>query len=269
MSKSSGVPYFNGDPLCHNGLITSMNASVQPIMTVYPRTIGGVLKAGGVNTKTISLDCSIITPTDATRSECEDLMNTINEKFGPATGTLVVDDNSYPNCSVNGIKYDSKIVDNFIKFSIEFRLGDQTDASITPLHLYEDTRGRVGSFTVEDKGTFTLLHNVDITRDLANDLTIKIADKDDSDEVMTFSGGFETITAYCWMKAAGDQQEDGWKQTVGAYIYRIMTEVVGEMGTLSLGTSVINNCLFTDVTLNEVWPTSARYQLTFLVSLQC
>ena len=71
------------------------------------------------------------------------------------------------------------------------------------------------------------------------------------------------------MKAAEDFQELEWRQTVGAYIYNYVNGPIGDIGTLYLGGKTISNCLFTEVRLTELWPTSARYELQFIVSLQC
>lgn len=271
MAKSSGIPYFCGEQLAHNGRITSMVGSVQPIMKVYPRTIGGVIKAGGTNDKVITVECGIISPPDATRAQVEEMMNTLNEKFGPKVGTLLIDDNEYLNCAINTITYDTDLTDGYLKFTIDFHLGVQEDGGyrqLTPSHLFYDSRGRVGIFQSQGK-TFHIVHNIDITRNLENRLDIEVADKNDKDKTIKFNGGFEMVTGYCWMKAAEEYQEDGWRQTVGAYIYDIMTGPLGDIGTLTIDTMTIKNCLFTSVKLLEVYPTSARYQLEFIVSLQC
>lgn len=284
MAYSSGIPYFCGDRLAHNAEITSMAANVQPIVKVYPRTIGAILKGGGTAKKTLTLTCRVIPPSGVSRADVEQFMHTLNENFGPRMGTLEVDNNEYLNCAINRITYDPKIVNNYLIYDIEFDLGVQLDGplpnnvtrQLVPSKLFADTRGRPAQFIKtygegldEVTRTFNFWHNVDIVRNLENRLTIELFDKYSKDESIKFNGGFETITAYCWMKAAGEDQEDGWRQTVGAYLYNIMNGPLGDMGTLTLGGNVISFCLFTDVKLTGVWPTSARYELTFLVSLQC
>lgn len=280
MGKSSGIPYFVGERIAHTGYISDMVASVQPIMKVYPRTIGGVLKAGGITNKVITVENSIIGDGTQTRGDFEEYMHEFNEKFGPQKGTLRIDDNSYPNCSINTIKYSPNINKNFITQTIDFSLGEQSEttdiAQLVPGTLYEDTRGRPGLFVATiGKGVdavrreFKLWHNMDITRDLENRLTMELHDVNSTDNTIKFNGGFETITGYCWMKAAEEDQEIGWRQTVGAYIYNIMNGPLGNFGTLYLGGKTINNCLFTSVKLQSVHPTSARYEVTLHVSLEC
>lgn len=284
MAYSLGIPYFCGDRLAHNAEVTAMYGNVQPIVKVYPRTIGGVLKGGGTVSKTLTLTCRVIPPADTSRAALEQFMHTLNETFGPQIGTLEIDNNEFLNCAINRIDYEPKIVNNYLVYTIEFELGVQLDGplpgptprQLVPSMLFADTRGRPAQFTkTYGEGldavtrTFDFWHNVDIIRNLENRLTIELFDKNSKDKSIKFNGGFETVTAYCWMKAAQEHQEEGWRQTVGAYIYNIMNGPLGDMGTLRLGGNVIDLCLFTDVKLTELWPTSARYELTFLVSLQC
>lgn len=280
MALSSGIPFFCGERLAHIGKVVSMAGSIQPVMKVYPRTIGGVLKAGGVVSKTLTMECQVIPPTTATRGDVEEFMNTINEKFGPHKGILRVDDNEFLQCAINTIKYDPKVVNNFLTYTIEFNMGVQSETTVirqlTPSKLFADTRGRPGLFVSqhsvdgsEINREFEIWHNMDIVRDLENRLKIELYDVNSADNTIEIEGGFERITGYCWMKASGEDQEDGWRQTVGAYIYNIMNGPLGQRGVLYLGGKTINNALFTDVKLTEVFPTAARYELTFIVSLQC
>ena len=273
MAKSGGIPYFNGLSIAHNAVITGMSASVQPIIKSYPRNIGGVVKSGGVVSKTITLECRVIPPQDTTtRADVEQFMNTWNEQFGTQTGTLTVDDNDYLGCGINSVDYDAYITDGFLRFEVEFELGVQSEdlniRQIVPQRLYAWSRGRTAKFVSNGK-TFNIWHNVDITRNLENKLNVQLYDIHKKDNTVKFNGGFETITAYCWVKAMEDYQEDGWKQTIGAYIYNFMCGPLGEIGVFYLGGNKIENCLLTGVTLTEVNPTSARYELTLLTSLQC
>ena len=205
MGLSSGIPYFCGQRLAHNAQVTSMIGNVQPVMKVYPRTIGGVLKAGGKVAKTLTLTCRTIPPSTASRGDVEQFMNTINETFGPLTGTLMVDDNEYLSCAINSISYEPIIVNNFLIYTIEFNLGVQSETTtvrqLTPLRLYEDTRGRPGLFvskyTLDDVETvkqFKIWHNMDIVRNLENRLKIELYDKNNKDNIITMEGGFEKIT---------------------------------------------------------------------------
>lgn len=286
MAYSLGIPYFCGYRIAHNAEITSMTANVQPIVKVFPRTIGGVLKGGGAVSKSITLTCRVIPPDGTSRAALEQFMHTFNETYGPLQGILLMDDNEFTDCSIAKITYEPKIVNNYLVFNIDFEMGVQKadEESPTPLvprqlipsRLYADTRGRPAQFSKiygegldEVTRTFNFWHNVDIVRNLENRLTIELSDKYSKDNVIKFNGGFEMITAYCWMKAAQEYQEEGWRQTVSAYIYNIMNGPLGDIGTLYLGGNVITPCIFTDVKLMEVFPTSARYELMFMVSLQC
>ena len=273
---SSGIPYYNGNRIAHNAEITSMVGEVQPIVKVYPRTIGAVLRGGGVTSKTLNLNCRTIPPVGTSRASVENFMNEWNEKYGVDTGTLTVDENDYLDCAIDTVNYDPKIINNYLTYDVNFRLGVQTEDTFdtprqrVPSKLYEDTRGRTGLFVSGDSGKqFKIWHNMDIVRNLENRLTIELYANESSDNSIKFNGGFETIVGTCWMKASGEDQHVGWKQTVGAYIYNIMNGPLGDIGTLYLGGNEIKNCLWTKVTLEEVYPTSARYQLEFIVSLQC
>ncbi len=273
MAKSGGIPYFLGQSIAHNAEITDMQASVQPVIKIYPRNIGGVLKGGGVVSKTITLACRVIPPeANTTRGDVEQFMNTWNETYGIKIGTLRVDDNEYLDCGINNVTYEPDITDGFLRFTVEFALGVQSETldyrQLIPGELYDWSRGRKAWFVAGGK-TFHFWHNVDIVRNLENRLAIELYDIHNKDSTIKFNGGFETVTAYCWVVAPEDSQEDGWKQTVGAYIYNIMNGPLGEIGKFYLGGNVIENCLFTDVNLVECYPTGARYELKFLVSLQC
>lgn len=280
MSKSSGVPIFNGMVMAHNARITGMSGTVQPIIKVYPRNIGAVIKCGGIVEKTMSVDCRMISPPTTSRAELEDFMNRYNEKFGPVKGTLFIDDNHYKDCAINSIKYSTDITSGYLVASVEFNLGVQTEtdapAQLVPGKLFANINGRPGKFTVTDgegvDGTskvFNIWHNMDITKDLENRLVMEIYDIHHKDRTIKINGGVETITAYCWMIAEKSEQEDGWLQTVGAYMYDMINGPLGSMGTLELGGKVMTNCLWTQVKLTETSPTGARYELTFVTSLQC
>lgn len=287
MAYSSGIPYFCGLRLAHSAEIVAMDASVQPIVKVYPRTIGAVLKGGGVVSKTITLSCRVIPPQGTSRAALEQFMHTLNEQFGPMKGVLLVDGNEINDCAIARINYEPKIVNNYLVYTIDFEMGVQIlsgetppeetgPRQLVPLRLLSDTRGRPAQFVKtygsgldEVTRTFNFWHNVDIVRNLENRLNIELHDKYDKDQSIKFNGGFETITAYCWMTAAPQYQEDGWRQTIGAYFYNIMNGPLGDIGTLYLGGNTIETCLFTNFKMTEAHPTSARYELTFLVSLQC
>lgn len=272
MAKSSGIPYFAGNRIAHSAVITDMQASVNPVVKIYPRNIGAVLKGTGAVSKTLTLTCNVIPPTDATRADVEKFMNDFNELHGIKVGTLVIDDNEYLDCGIDTIDYEDFITDGFIKYTIQFNLGVQSETGtvrqLVPSKLFYDTRGRVAQFISESK-TFDFLHNVDTVRNLENRLVIELYDKESKDNTIKFNGGVETLKAICWMKATGEDQEDGWRQTVGAYMYNIMNGPLGNRGTFTLGGNTLENILFTGVTLTEFYPTSARYELTFLISLQC
>jgi hypothetical protein len=283
MAKSSGIPYFCGERLAHNARITDMTATIQPVIKIFPRNIGGVIKGGGIVEKSITVECRIIPPPNTSRADLEEFMNVYNEKFGPMKGSLFIDNNHYSDCGINNIKYDTKLTNGYLLATVDFAIGVQSEtdtlSQLVPSRLFADTRGRPGVFTtVEGEGvdavtkTFNIWHNMDIVRDLENRLVMELYDIHKKDQSIKFNGGFETITAYCWMKAPeenGVEKEDGWMQTVGSYIYNIMNGPLGEMGTLKLGGKTIEHCLWTQVKLTEVYPTSARYELTFIVGLQC
>lgn len=280
MGKSSGIPYFCGNRIAHNAKVTDMQGNVNPIIKVFPRNIGAVVKGSGVISKTITLDCRTIPPANSGRSAIEAFMNNFNEAHGIKVGTLTIDDNDYYNCGIKSIAYDEKITDGYVKYSVEFDIGVQqedleaeaitTDRQLIPSKLFYDTRGRVARFTSTKSGkVFNFVHNVDTVRNLGTSLVVELFDKESKDVEVRYNGGVETLKAFCWMKATGEDQEDGWRQTVGAYIYNIMTGPVGDSGTFVLGTNTLKNILLTGVTLTECYPTSARYELTFLISLQC
>lgn len=263
---SSGIPYFCGMQFADNAEITSMEGNCNPVIKIYPRNIGGIVKSTGVVSKTITINCRAIAPSNITRSELEDKMNAINEKFTPLNGDLYIDGNTYNDCVIKSISYSNKFVNNFLQYDIVFSLGEQFTNVIQPQELYDFSRGRKGIVSIDGQNDFELWHNIDIVRNFESSLVTKILGNYYKDLQMGVNGGIEHITAYGWLRTDSNY---GWKQSVTAYIYNIMQNIVGEIGTLRLGTSTIKYCLFTSVKLIELKSNSARYTLDLLTSLQC
>jgi hypothetical protein len=270
--KSSGIPTYNGDVIATSAVITKMSGSNSPVVKVFPRTIGCLLKQTGINSLSILLNCNLII-SDVTRANIENYMNLLNERLVNKRSELFIDDNIYKNCIVKNISYSEKFVNNYLIYDIDFELSDQntnvqTTRQLVPGKLYDLNTGRKMTFTVGSQ-EFDFWHNTDLVRNLEVDAYVKVYDKDLSYYYSRTVGGVEKIVCKCWVRATSEDQHDGWKQTIGAYIYNMMLGPLGKIGSLSLGGNTINYCLMTGVELEEVYPTSARYSVTFITSLQC
>lgn len=274
MSKSSGIAYFCGKQLGHVCNLAGMGGSVNAVVKTYPRAVGVVVRSGNAVTKTVTVDCVCIPPKSASRADLETYMNTFNETVATQQGSLVIDDNEYLDCVISSVNYGFDILNNFVKYTVAFELGiqstDDTVRYLTPSLLYQLSGVyRGGTFTNKAGSVLKIWHNMDIVRNLENTVVRKIYDGRKKDFKLSVQGGVEKIKAACWLRSPMEDQEPGWKQTVGAYIYNIMEGAVGEIGTLQLGTGTIENCLLQGVSLTEMGVTSARYELDFVASLQC
>lgn len=268
---------FCGRSLAHNAEIKGMSGTSNVTMKIYPRTIGAVISPTGINKRTVSVECRAIVGGGVSRTNLELKMNSFNEFFLPKIGTLEIDENEYYNCAINSISYNPKVVKNYLIFTVEFELGVQKESDVTvprqiiPATLFADTRGRTAKFTSTDTGrVFNFWHNMDIVRNAENIVIAKIYDPEGKEQSLRQQGGIEKIIATCWMKSSSENQHEGWRQTVGSYMFNIMHGPLGELGTLEIGnTTMVSNCILNEVKLEGIWPTSARYGLVFTASLQC
>ena len=113
--------YFDGDQISHNSYIVP-NGTNTPRIITYPRTIGGILQESGVTEKRLQLRSYLIPPDGGSREDVENYFHELNERIGSKEATLLVNGNHYPNCSVENIQYEDKIVKNFIRFDVNFLL---------------------------------------------------------------------------------------------------------------------------------------------------
>jgi hypothetical protein len=274
MNKSSGAPYFCGTKIAKIARVSSMSGSVNAIIVTYPRAIGAIIKAGGVNTKNIVLECFQDGPKN--RSGLEACMHALNENVGTLTGELYIDGNTYKNCAINGIEYGDKIVNEYMTYSIDFNIGAQnTTDDFTEITQFEvdnlrEGVGRKAQFVNKygtNKRPFKIWNNIDAVINLENNNRIQVQDVESKDLKVIFGGGVERIKLICW--AYSSRGEDGWKQTITSYIFNMMAGPLGNIGTLTIVSNVFDYALWAGVNLIETWPTSARYELEFVVSLQC
>ena len=273
MGKSSGIPYFCDNQLAHGGQVANLNGSATTIVKSFPRVIGVLIKAGGQITRDIKISCYIVAPDISSRSDVENYQHSFNELHGKNTGNLVIDDNVFLDCAIKTVEFNLDIVKKWLRYDVNFSLGQQqstnTKRQLTPSNLYNFTRGRKATFTSsEDNKIFNIWHNIDIVRNLENIVYLQLYDKDGKNYIQHRNGGVENIVCDCWILT---DTEAGWRQTVSAYMYNLINGPLGNLGTLNIdsGEVIIERCQLVGVELVGVFATSARYRLSFLVSLEC
>ena len=280
---------FCGTELSANAEVKGIEGDAGTSIKVFPRTIGAVISFNGINKRKLTVQGRAIVD-GVSRTELEIRMNTFNEFVAPKIGTVTIDENDYLACAVNSVKYQPKILNNYLIFDIDFAIGVQKtnvdgageviqdiDIAIprqmVPRTLYADNVGRTGTFVSSKNGSrFDFWHNIDMVRDMDNTLIEAVYDKDGKEMFYRQQGGIEKITIYGWLRSSQQNQHDGWKQTVGAYMFNMINGPMGDLGDLYVGknnTKVVSNCLLTSAKLTGLWPTSATYEITLLASLQC
>jgi hypothetical protein len=266
---------FDGDQISHNSYIVPRGTSAPRIIT-YPRTIGGILQESGVVEKRLNVRSYIIPPGGGSREDIENYFHELNELIGSKEATLLVNGNHYPNCNVENIQYEDTIVKNFTRFDVNILLGEQnTDNDFRQLDVPElegFSRGRIIEFETEMEDgtsrTFTFWHNFDLVKNFETTLTVKRGSDTTgwNTGIVLKVGGFERIVCYGWI--IGPELHN--RKNLEAYFYNIMNGPLGRLGTITIGgTQVINNALLTELTVEDSTALAIKYQLTFLVSLQC
>lgn len=266
------TPTFKGQEFAHNASVTSMDGFCSPVLKSYPRNIGVVIRDPGVVYRTLGLRCVIVPPETATRSDIENFMNDLNEGFVcKGKSDLFINGNTFKNCAIESIDYDTTFR-NLLLFDANFVFGQQAeDATCRQIILKNFSsmsRGRAGTFTTsygDNAGNVLhIFNNVDIFRHLRANVRMKAYEN--REKYVDVDGSYEEINCLCW---AYTNVEIDWKQSIEGYIYNIMFGPLGDIGTLVVNETEIENCMLTGVKLNTVHPTSASYELTFIASLQC
>lgn len=268
------IPYYDGVQLAHDGYLVPRGSS-SPFVNIYPRTIGGVLQESGVVDKGFTLKAYIIPPANATRSDIEVKMNELNEILGARQAKdLVVAGNTYYKATAGRANYDPFVTTKFIRFEIDFVLGDQNAGALTPRQLTLPnlegfSRGRTMTFrTKMETGTyktFTFWHNFDNVKNFEIELNVKHSTRFGGHSNIVRRGGFERITCSGWLLGP----EVSNRRNVEAYFFNIMNGPLGRVGTLNVGTDQIRRAFLTELNVEDTQQFSLKYTLTFLSSLQC
>ncbi len=266
-------PTFDGDVIGHGGHLV-IGGSSNPELTIYPRTIGGVIQESGVVDKNISLKTWLVPPSTVTRGDVENYFNLLNEKIGVKEASLVVNDNTYLKANVKNIDYDRFVTNKFIRYTINFQLNDQNTGNVvrqlTTPGLLGFSRGRPLRFkTTADTGkirTFTFWHNFDSIRNFETQITIKNSTPYGGSTRVIRVGGFEKHICSGWIIGPNDNN----RQNLEAYFYNCINGPLGKIGTLYLDDGrIINKAFFSDISVEDSTNIAVRYELTFTVSLQC
>ena len=138
--------------------------------------------------------------------------------------------------------------------------------------LEDFTRGRKMSFINEMEDgttrTFEFWHNFDMIKNLETQITIKRTTEIEgqSPSKVIRVGGFEKVICQGWI--IGPEVET--RRNLEAYWYNIMNGPMGRLGTLNIeDNQTIENCVLTNMDVEDSTHIAVRYTLTFLVSLQC
>ncbi len=269
-----GFPKFDGDDIGHGGHLVITGTS-SPELTIYPRTIGGVIQESGIIEKNVSLRTWLIPPSNVTRGDVENYFNLLNEKIGVKEATLLVNDNSYLKANVKNIDYDKVVTDKFLKYTINFQLNDQNTGStirqLTTPGLLGFSRGRPLRFktTMDDlsERTFTFWHNFDNVRNFETQISIKNSVPFGGSTRVIRVGGFEKHVCSGWVIGPDDPQN---RRNLEAYFFNIMNGPLGRIGTLYLDDGrVIYKAFLSELSVEDSTAIAIRYELTFIVSLQC
>lgn len=267
-------PTFDGDVIGHGGHLI-LNGSSAPEITIYPRTIGGIIQESGVVDRTVSLQTYIIPPPSATRGDVENYFNLLNELIGVKEADLQVNDNTYIDANVKSIDYDKFITNKFTKYVVNFQLNDQDTGStvrqLTVPEIVGFTRGRPLRFkTVMDDNserTFTFWHNFDNIRNFETQVTVKPSNQFGGSSRVIRVGGFEKHICSGWIIGPNTINN---RRNIEAYFYNIINGPLGKIGTLYLSDGrIIYKAFLSDFSMEDSSAVAVKYELTFIVSLQC
>jgi len=274
------IPYFtNSDgeilQLGHDGYGV-WNGSSSPNIKTFPRTIGGIIKPTNQISKNVTANIYLVPPSDTTKTTVEYFQYQLNEKLAKSPGTLSLSGNSYSNAYPVSTNFDPVITDGYIRYTIDFLLGDQDSCGVvnqlsTP-DLYELGRGRSLSFTTtqldDTENIFYFWHNVDSIRNLEMNITETNSGKDGKEGQVVKSGGFERIACECWFIMFDNET----RTSIEAYLYNMINGPLGQVGTLiynAPGDNTWNNCFLQNIRMDDKIFAGARYNLEFLTPLQC
>lgn len=270
-----GVAYFGTDQISHDSYLVPKGSS-NPQITTYPRTVGGIIQESGVVEKSLTLKSYLIPPANSTRQSLENFFHELNERIGSKQDNLTVNGNTYLNANVKSINFDTKITNRFTKFDIDFELNDQNNGSVIRQlavpNLQDFSRGRKLRFnTVEDDGTnktFQFWHNFDNIKNFDTQISIKHSRQYGGYSRVIRVGGFERIVCYGWI--IGPEEGLPCRQNLEAYFYNVLNGPLGRVGTLIYadGTKT-EKAFFSNLTVEDTTRPTVKYELTFIVSLQC
>lgn len=271
-----GIPYFDGDQIAHDAYLV-LSGSSNPNAIIYPRTIGGILQESGVVEKTAKLRCYLIPP-ESGRYQIESYMHELNEKIGSKEADLEVNGNTYLNMNVESIEYDRILVNNFIRFDINFKMSEQNEGgsirqlSVPDLQMF--SRGRKGTFdcTLDDgeEPTFNFWDNLDIIDSFETQITLKRSGNQElnaeSRGLVIRRGGFEKTVVLGWVIGP----ENNTRQNLEAYFYNMINGPLGRLGTFKLdGRTIKEKTVFSSVSMEDTTNKTIKYELGFVTSLQC
>lgn len=259
---------FDGDEISHNSYLVLRGYS-QPRVITYPRTIGGLLQESGIIQKTIQAHSYLIPPPSGTRLDVENFFHLLNEKLAQKESDITVNGNTYLKANCRDIEYGEDIVDNYIRYVINFELNSQQSTStrrqLSVPGLENYSRGRKLRFDTEDGKSFHFWHNFDNIRKLETQISFKTTNPDKINKVVRV-GGFERIKCIGWIIGPDVQT----RRNLEAYFYNIMNGPIGMIGNLYHdGVLIAENCFLEEMTHENSTAIAIRYELTFLASVQC
>jgi hypothetical protein len=263
---------FCGTELAHISNVSSISCASSVQEVEFARSIGCVLRPSGLVTKTISIDNSLQLAKGTTRSQIEESMNKLNEHLAGKMGILEVYGVKIENCIPTSVDYGKEIMNNLLTYNISFDITDQKNKQYTISGIYSYDGRRIATFKSNQvtgmpaPKAFSFYQNCDMVRDVKYKVINKVR-PDLKDNVSTpGGGGVERIQLSCWTTIL----ESVYGRQMGlSYMLNMINSCVGEVGTLTLGTNTIKNCVIVGVNLKSLGVSNMEYEVVLSASLQC
>jgi len=270
-----GIPIFDGEELATDGYLV-FSGSAEPSVTRIPRLSGVIVQETGKVTRKVVLKAFIIKSGASTRSAVESFQYSLGNIFAGATGTLSVNGNAYPDCTIVGINPVSLDHNKIIVFDIEFIMGEQgyEDEALTftqvATDIQEFSRGSQCYFTTEipiltGSRVFYFWHHLFATISTQFDVNIRNNDAFNLDRAITMtSGGLISIQCQGWLLEPNTPLK---RQAMESYFNNIITGPLGLIGTLVVSGNTYAGCMLIGFSMGENPTGAIEYNLTFIRSI--
>jgi len=259
--------FFNGQKIAQIGKAV-FSGSATPIQQGLPRTIGVALFPSSGPSRQISVNC-FLSIANKSKSQLERLQVNLHDHLAnclSGVGTLIVNDNVYPEAAPVSNNFDIMPEDDYLTFTVTFNL--KHDMGYITSSGIHSSQARSGSFVFEfaDQSLvtqvteFPILHNYEVGASVSYTLNQKPRALGRYGKDTLYEGGSQILSLQCW--AVNDTVKN-----LESYLANYLIGPLGKRGDLNISGKTYERAVMTSVSNQPHISGTVQYNIKFLTTL--